>query len=436
MKRLFYTILLLLILAGCSRKASQPIGIFDSGTGGLTVLEKFLEMEEYGHERFVYLADQANMPYGNYDAAGKGGYLRELVVRDAEFLTQDRYYRNAAEAKATGRKAPSKIIVIACNTATAYGLEAVKERFSGTGIHIIGVINAGVKAALEHLAAEKEPFAIGVMATPGTISSGAYERTLTEMASQLGVTNLAAVVNQKGYGFAEAVDNEPDFVDPGLTEPRENYRGPRFGTRDEDIKPDLMDVYHFETDNHALLCQEDGSDIQLNSGANYARFNLVSLVERHRQAGFGVPIKAIILGCTHYPFHLRTLEQVVRELRDYRLGDSYPYRDILAEDLVFIDPAHDTAMECLSALQEQGLLRRRGKRSLQAYISVPSADLPKECLTPGGGLTYAFKYGRETGSKEISTKPVPFSKENLDPANLERVRTILPLTYNLLVPCL
>ena len=93
-------------------------------------------------------------------------------------------------------------------------------------------------------------------------------------------------------------------------------------------------------------------------------------------------------------------------------------------------------MECLSALQEQGLLRRRGKRSLQAYISVPSADLPKECLTPGGGLTYAFKYGRETGSKEISTKPVPFSKENLDPANLERVRTILPLTYNLLVPCL
>ena len=76
MKRFFraFFILAFLALAGCSRKASLPIGIFDSGTGGLTVLEKFLEMDEYAHERFVYLADQANMPYGNYDAVGKADF--------------------------------------------------------------------------------------------------------------------------------------------------------------------------------------------------------------------------------------------------------------------------------------------------------------------------------------------------------------------------
>jgi glutamate racemase len=436
MKRFFrsFFILALLALAGCSRKASHPIGIFDSGTGGLTVLEKFLEMDEYAHERFVYLADQANMPYGNYDAVGKADFLRELVVHDAEFLAGERYYKDAAEAGPTGRKAPCKIIVIACNTATAYGLETLRTRFEGTGIRIVGVINAGVKATLDLLADGKEPYAIGVLATPGTISSGAYERTIKTLAAERRITALAGVVNQSGYGFAEAVDSEPDFVDPRLTAPRSSYRGPRTGTGEGDIRPELMDRYRFDTGNHALLSAPDGTDLQLNSGANYARFNLVSLIERHRLSGSTAPLKAIILGCTHYPFHLETLRKVVREMREYESGGVFPYRDLLAEDLVFIDPAHYTAVECLDALREEGLLNKHAKQSLEAYISVPSADLPEECLTLDGGLTYAFKYGRETGSQEVSTKAVPFSERNLDPANLERIRNVLPRSYSLIEP--
>ena len=85
-------------------------------------------------------------------------------------------------------------------------------------------------------------------------------------------------------------------------------------------------------------------------------------------------------------------------------------------------------------LREEGLLNKHAKQSLEAYISVPSADLPEECLTLDGGLTYAFKYGRETGSQEVSTKAVPFSERNLDPANLERIRNVLPRSYSLIEP--
>ena len=78
-----------------------PIGIFDSGTGGLAVLEEVLRLDafdnasgragadgkpDFARERFVFLADQANMPYGNYPSLGRTGFLKELAVCDAAFL--------------------------------------------------------------------------------------------------------------------------------------------------------------------------------------------------------------------------------------------------------------------------------------------------------------------------------------------------------------
>ena len=186
-------------LSGQVPAPEQAIGVFDSGTGGLTVLEKLLELDAFdngtgaeradgvpdlGREKFQYLADQANMPYGTYDAAGKADYLRQLVVADADFLMGDRYSRDAAEKEPSGWKGRCKILVIGCNTATAYGLDLVRKKLdeAGDGVKVIGVIEAGSKAALKALADEEQPFAIGVLATQGTISSGAYERTLKALA--------------------------------------------------------------------------------------------------------------------------------------------------------------------------------------------------------------------------------------------------------------
>jgi len=433
-----------------------PIGVFDSGTGGLTVLERLLALDthdnitgegktdailDFAGEHFIYLADQANMPYGVYDAQGKADYLRELIVKDALFLMGDRYYENKFQESPEGVKPSVKIMVIACNTATAYGLKSIQSMLekSGTGVKVIGVVNAGSKAALDKTADENAPFAIGALATQGTISSGAYERTIKEIAAERGIKTDITVVNQSGYGFAESVDSEPDYVNVALTEPRESYRGPRFGQEDADIKPELLPVYNFEMDNYKVLYSKDDEgnyvDFQLNNAVNYARFNLVSLVERHRQSGSQAPLKAVIMGCTHYPYLLNTMQQVIEELRNYTVNGTHPYRNLIADDFEFIDPAVYTAIECYETLRADGnLALRTTEMTVAPYISVPSSSLPADCVNADGALIYDFKYGREVGTEDITTKQVPFSKSNIDATNLERIKVLLPYTYSLIYP--
>lgn len=435
-----------------------PIGVFDSGTGGLTVLEKLLSLDafdnmtggeskdgilDFAGEHFVYLADQANMPYGVYDAEGKADYLQELVVKDALFLADDNYYENASQETATGIKPRAKIMVIACNTATAYGLKHVQSLLdqSGTGVKVIGVINAGAKAVLDQFKDETAPYAIGVLATQGTISSGAYERTIKEILAERGVKTPVTVVNQSGYGFAESVDSEPDYVNVYLKEPREGYRGPKIGTEDKDLKENMMMVYNFDySDNRMLFnVDENGakSDIQLNSAINYARFNLVSLVERHRASGCTAPLKAVILGCTHYPFLIETLQQVIDELRVYEVDGVKPYAALIADDFTFIDPAVYTAIECYNTLRADGNLAYRiTETQVNGYISVPSKDVDATNLTEEGAFKYEYKYGRTVGTEDITTKAVPFSKSNIDENNLQRIEKLLPYTYSLIAPTL
>ena len=83
-----------------------PIGIFDSGTGGLTILQAILTLDEFNNktgapgadgkpdfsnEAFQYLADQANMPYGNYAAANKTLLLKEHIIKNMQFFLQQQY---------------------------------------------------------------------------------------------------------------------------------------------------------------------------------------------------------------------------------------------------------------------------------------------------------------------------------------------------------
>jgi glutamate racemase len=437
-----------------------PIGVFDSGTGGLTVLEKIVSLDlfdnitgkrgdddilDFAGEHFIYLADQANMPYGNYDAEGKSDYLRELVIKDALFLLDDNYYETQYDRESDGIKPRVKIIVIACNTATAYGLKDITSLLeqSNTGVKVIGVINAGVKATFDQLniSEGEAPFAIGVLATPGTIASGAYQRTIEEMVAERGIKTDVTVVNQKGYGFAEAVDSEPDFVNPALYTPRDSYRGPRIGRGDDSLDISLMRIYNFDFSGNRMLYKRDVQggyrDIQLNDAVNYARFNLVSLVEKHRLSSSTAPLRAVILGCTHYPFLIETLWQVINELRNIQVNGQYIYKHLIADDFIFIDPAVYTAIECYNTLREDGNLALRiGEQKVDGYISVPDGFIDSRYLTPDGKLTYEFKYGRDVDSKEITTKQVPFSKSNIDSNNLLRIKLLLPYSYELIYPTL
>ncbi len=433
-------------------RSQLPIGVFDSGTGGLTVLEVILSADnlnnidgsmgadgvpDFRGEDFQYLADQANMPYGTYPSEGKTDYLRELAVKNALFMLSDKFYNLSSDRSPKGRKQKCKIIVIACNTATAYGLADIKRllELSGTGVKVIGVINAGVNATFEDILSSKErdSLSVGVMATVGTIDSGAYPNTIMQVKKDRGYEGFIQVVNQKGAGFAEAVDLEKDFVDLSLTAPRDTYRGPVIGTGEDDINEDLMDVYNFcFQDNGVLYKKENGkyTQFQLNSAANYARFHLVSLLEKLRQSKEQAPLKSIILGCTHYPFLLDTLKQTLSELRTYRKNNKLVYSHLIANDFKFIDPAVFTAIECCRSLREDGLMALRTRTGeVDAFISVPSYSVDNKFLEQDGSLTHDFKYGRAVGTEDVTTVVVPFSKENLNPDNLKRIQKLVPYTY-------
>ncbi len=441
-----------------TERTSLPIGVFDSGTGGLTVLEVLLSIDkmnnitgeegsdgvlDFAGEDFSYFADRANMPYGLYASKNKEHYFKELVVKDALFMLDDKYYTNGEEEVPQSVKKPSKIVVIACNTATAYGLKEVDTLLtkSNTGVKVIGVINAGVNALFNKLSSdrgakdEKDSVAVGVMATMGTISSGAYEREIFRCAKESGYLGYLKVVNQPGAGFAEAVDGEKEYVNSELKELSDSYRGPIIGVGDNDIDASVLGAYNFDFTNNGVLVQRGYrgkiEKLQLNSAANYARFHLVSIFEKLRKSGVKVPLKHVILGCTHYPYQLEVLNETIAHLKDYESDGIYIYRDLIADNFSFIDPAMYTAIECYKTLRaDKQLAFRTRDGKVDAYISVPAYGLSKELLDGNYDLSSDFKYGRELNTEDITTVQVPFTKENIGEEVLERISAQLPYSYS------
>ncbi|HEX3230165.1 MAG TPA: glutamate racemase [Pyrinomonadaceae bacterium] len=127
-----------------------PIGIFDSGVGGLTVYRAL--HEHLPNERFVYLGDTARVPYGTKSLAT----VERYAVENAEFL--------AAHG--------IKMLVVACNTASALALPAIREALD---IEVVGVIGPGARAAAAAMTTHASGVrTIGVIATESTVRSGAY----------------------------------------------------------------------------------------------------------------------------------------------------------------------------------------------------------------------------------------------------------------------
>ena len=132
----------------------RPVGVFDSGVGGLTVLHELLV--RLPHEDYLYLADSARLPYGSRDP-------RELEAFALEI----------AEAMLARR---IKLLVVACNSATAAALPALRERMMQTtlGVDVLGVVQP---AAVQAVAATRRG-KIGVLGTPATVATGAYGRAI------------------------------------------------------------------------------------------------------------------------------------------------------------------------------------------------------------------------------------------------------------------
>ncbi|MBF0512252.1 MAG: glutamate racemase [Candidatus Omnitrophica bacterium] len=135
-----------------SNHSQQPIGIFDSGLGGLTVVKELnLHLP---NERIVYFGDTARVPYGGKSAQTIIRYSREIVRALLKYKV--------------------KMVVVACNTASSLALEVLKKEFN---VPIIGVIEPGAKKAVGVTRNKK----IGIIATSSTIKSGKYAKNILKL---------------------------------------------------------------------------------------------------------------------------------------------------------------------------------------------------------------------------------------------------------------
>ncbi|WP_079479490.1 glutamate racemase [Halobacillus salinus] len=140
----------------------KPIGVIDSGVGGLTVAREL--MRQLPKERFIYLGDTQRCPYGPRPEEE----VREFTWQMVNYLLDK----------------DIKMLVIACNTATAYTLEELQNQLS---IPVIGVIEPGARAAIK-VSQNKR---IGVIGTEGTISSKAYPNALRSIDASIRINDLA-----------------------------------------------------------------------------------------------------------------------------------------------------------------------------------------------------------------------------------------------------
>lgn len=167
--------------------ADSPVGVFDSGIGGLTVVREI--MRQIPNEKIIYFGDTARVPYGSKSKDTVTRFSRQIV----RFLQTHHV----------------KTIVIACNTASAYALEELEKEID---IPIIGVVKPGARAASEVTRNGK----IGVIATSATISSHIYNQYIEEI-------NPKAMIFEKACPLFVPLVEEGLWVDPVTDEIAKRY---------------------------------------------------------------------------------------------------------------------------------------------------------------------------------------------------------------------
>ena len=141
-----------------------PIGIFDSGVGGLTVYRAL--HDRLPNEHFVYLGDTARVPYGTKSLAT----VERYAIENSQFLATHGI----------------KMLVVACNTASALALPKIREKI---GLDVVGVIGPGGRKAVE--VAKCDGPKIGVIATEATVASGAYARAIERACGNASIVQSA-----------------------------------------------------------------------------------------------------------------------------------------------------------------------------------------------------------------------------------------------------
>ena len=241
--------------------AQQPIGVFDSGVGGLSVLQAL--RAELPHERFVYLADSGNAPYGERGDA----FVQARTHAIADYLCLQHHI---------------KALVVACNTATAAAIHEARERYPQLPL-------VGVEPALKPAVAASKTGHIGVIGTRGTLTSAKFAKLLASLDGQ------AHFVVQPCDGLAHAIERSTAQAVPAASDATETralcarYTGAmgRFGTQAGEMDTLVLGCTHypFATD---ILQALSGPDVRLvETGAPVARRTraVLGLPETHPSDG-------------------------------------------------------------------------------------------------------------------------------------------------------
>src|SRR3954464_13085601 len=166
--------------------AERPIGVFDSGVGGLTVLHECLVTMPA--EDFVYVGDTGRFPYGQWSL--------------------DELRRYGAELTAWLEAEGVKLVVVACNTATAAALPTLQRRFS---LPIMGVVTPEARAAVQTTRVRR----VGVLATEATVASGRYPEAIRDLDAGVEVLQVACP------GLADRIQSADPYDEGTLEQVRE-----------------------------------------------------------------------------------------------------------------------------------------------------------------------------------------------------------------------
>jgi glutamate racemase len=167
-----------------------PVAVFDSGVGGLTVLHECLV--QIPHEDFLYLGDTARFPYGDRSLEELRGFAHEL----AEILVNE----------------GAKMLVVACNSATSASMPGLRKDLEGV-VDVISVVDPESRLAANTTRNRR----IGLLATPATVDSGAYQRALRKSApgcevTAVGTRELAPLIQREGEWWDQELVDVVDRV--------------------------------------------------------------------------------------------------------------------------------------------------------------------------------------------------------------------------------
>ncbi len=216
-----------------------PIGVFDSGIGGLTVAREI--MRQIPNERIVYFGDTARVPYGSKSRDTIVKYSRQII----RFLMTQKV----------------KAIVIACNTASAVALEAIRTELD---IPVIGVINAGARTAVAATRNKR----IGIIATETTINSGVYTHVIEEISPGISVVGKACPL------FVPLVEEGTFLKDPITEQIASRYLE---GLKKEQIDTLILGCTHYPLI-RSLIGRVMGADVTLVNPAYETALELKALL--------------------------------------------------------------------------------------------------------------------------------------------------------------